>query len=176
MKPIQIDFIEDRRWQWVWAFAVLFGVCVMAWASWHWQKTSSTVRDAENRIGVAGQQLKLLDAPKEIRLNPRHASAEQAAKLLQQDLNKVFATVENLAEPGTRLRNLSLDGSSGILRLEFELDSMNRAASLTTLFNTGYENRPWQLESVSSVASNNPMGFAVAQVIRGIWTVQLDKL
>lgn len=176
MKPIQIDFMEDKRWQWVWTFAVLFGACLMGWASWQWQKTSSAVRDTENRIGVARQQLELLNAPKEIRLNPKQAGAEQAVKLLQQDLNKVFATVENLAEPGTRLRNLSLDGASGILRLEFELDSMNRAASLTTIFNTGYEHRPWQLESVSGAASNNPIGFATAQTIRGIWTVQLDKL
>lgn len=176
MKPIQIDFIENRRWRWVWTSAILFGVCLMAWTSWHWQKNTSATRDMENRISAAGQQLKLLNAPEEIRLNPRHASAEQAAKLLQQDMNKVFATVENLAEPGTRLRNLSLDGASGIVRLEFELDSMSRAASLTTLFNTGYENRPWQLESVSGAANNNPMGFATAQAIRGIWTVQLDKL
>lgn len=176
MKPIQIDFIVDKRWQWVWATALIFGVSLMGWASWQWQITSRAVRDTESRIGIAGQQLKLLNAPKEIRLNPRHASAEQAAKLLQQDLNKVFATVENLAEPSTRLRNLSLDGTSGILRLEFEVDSMSRAASLTSIFNTGYENRPWQLESVGGAANNNPMGFATAQTIRGIWTVQLDKL
>lgn len=36
--------------------------------------------------------------------DPRYASAEQAARLLQLDLNKAFAVVENIKEPGVRLR------------------------------------------------------------------------
>ncbi|OOG37826.1 hypothetical protein [Polaromonas sp. A23] len=175
MKSIQIDFIQDKRWRWIWIACLLSGVLLSGVTVWQWQKSDRAIRETGSRIEGVRQKLSQLNAPKESLPNPRHGSAEQAAKLLQQDLNKVFATIENLKEPGTRLRNLSLDGASGALRLEFEIDSVGKAASLTALLNTGYDNRPWQLESVST-ATSNPMGFGSALNHRGIWSVQLDKL
>lgn len=175
MKSIRIDFIQDKRWRWIWITCLLFGTVLSGVTVWQWQKSDRAIRETESRLQIVRQKLSQLSAPKESPLNPRQGSAEQAAKLLQQDLNKVFATIENLKEPGTRLRNLSLDGSSGALRLEYEIDSVGKAASLTTILNAGYDTRPWQLESVSTAASN-PMGFGSALTHRGIWSVQLDKL
>ena len=80
-----------------------------------------------------------------------------------QNLNKVFASAENLKEPDTRLRNLSFDGSSSALRLEFEIDSLPRAASVTAILNAGYDSQPWQLESVRASGSGRMVGWAWAQ-------------
>ena len=106
-----------------------------------------------------------------------------------QNLNKVFASAENLKEPDTRLRNLSFDGSSSALRLEFEIDSLPRAASVTAILNAGYDSQPWQLESVTASGSGanggvgmgtSPMSASpfvpTSQSLRGVWSVQLGKL
>lgn len=176
MKKIQINFISDHRWKWVWGLALLSIGCLAGAYAWQWHGASRLARETEDLISVARQNLALLGAPKEAPLNPKRASAEQAAKLLQQDMNKVFATIENLKEPGTRLRNLSLDGASGILRLEFEIDSVVRASTLTAALNEGYGTRPWQLESVSSAASSNFTGFATSHPMRALWFVDISKL
>lgn len=64
-----------------------------------------------------------------------------------------------------------------MLRLEFELDAMPTASIVTAALNGGYESRPWQLESVTGVGGGGgQIGFASAQVVRGLWVVQLNKL
>jgi len=176
MRNIRIDFISDRRWRWVWALALLSATCVAGMYVRQWHTSSKAVRDTEILISVARERLALLTAPKEVPLNPKRPSAEQAAKLLQQDLNKAFATIENLKEPGARLRSLNFDSASGVLRLEFEIDSVAKAAALTAVLNAGYDTRPWQLETVSGAAANNAMGFATAQAMRGLWFVEINKL
>jgi hypothetical protein len=88
----------------------------------------------------------------------------------------VFASAENLKETGVRLRNLNLDGAAGVLRLEFELGAMDKASTVTEALNGGYERRPWQLESVTGAGGGSQIGFASAQVVRGLWFVQLSKL
>lgn len=176
MREIRIDFISDRRWRWVWALALLSAACFAGIYARQWHKSSKAAQDTENLISVAKESLALLSAPKEVPLNPKRLSAEQAAKLLQQDLNKAFATIEKLKEPGARLRSLNFDGASGVLRLEFEIDSVANAAALTAVLNAGYDTRPWQLEAVSGAAANNTMGFATAQAMRGLWFAELGKL
>ncbi|WP_036838898.1 hypothetical protein [Polaromonas sp. CF318] len=64
-------------------------------------------------------------------------------------MNKVFASAENLKEIGVRLRGLTLNGTAGVLRLEFELDAMPKASAVTEALNGGYESRLWQLESLT---------------------------
>lgn len=155
---------------------LLSGGCLMGVAGWQWHQSSQTMRERDRLISIARQDLALLNAPKEMPLSPKKASAEQAAKLLQQDLNKVFSTIEVLKEPGVRLRSLSLDGSSSVVRLEFEIDSVAKATALTAVLNAGYDGRPWQLEGVSSAGNNNAMGFATTQTVRAIWFVELGKL
>jgi hypothetical protein len=176
MKPIRIDFAQDRRWQWLWPAAAISGLCIIGLAGWQWRQNSAAAHGMESRTEALRVQLARLSAPKEAAFNPKQASAEQAGKLLRQDLNKVFASVENLKEPGIRLRQLSLDGTSGTLRLEFELDTVAKAASLTAVLNAGYEHKPWQLESITGATNTNPMGFAGGSAIRGLWFVDLGKL
>ena len=48
-----------------------------------------------------------------------------------------------------RRRGFSLDGTAGVLHLEFELNAKFKASAATEALNGGYENRPWPLESVT---------------------------
>lgn len=176
MKPIEIDFVADKRWRWMWAVAISSALCLAAALTLYWQKKDRAARDIESRAAIAEQQITQLSARRVVVADPKQASAEQAAQLLRQDLNKVFASAENVKETGVRLRGLNLDGTTGVLRLEFELDAMPTASIVTAALNGGYENRPWQLESVTSTGGGGPIGFASAQVLRGLWFVQVDKL
>jgi hypothetical protein len=176
MKSINIDFVADKRWHWVWAAAALGAVCLAGAVGVYWQKTNRALQDIENRTAITQQQITQLNARRVVVADPRQASAEQAVQLLQQDLNKVFASAENLKETGVRLRGLTLDGAAGVLRLEFELDAMPTASIVTAALNGGYESRPWQLESVTGAGGGGQIGFASAQVVRGLWLVQISKL
>lgn len=178
MKSIDIDFVADKRWRWVWAAAALCAVCLAGAVGLYWQKTKRALQDIESRSAITQQQITQLNARRVVVADPRQASAEQAVQVLQQDLNKVFASAENLKETGVRLRGLTLDGAAGVLRLEFELDAMPTASIVTAALNGGYESRPWQLESVTGVGGGGggQIGFASAQVVRGLWVVQLNKL
>ena len=108
--------------------------------------------------------------------DPRYASAEQAARLLQLDLNKAFAVVENIKEPGVRLRSMQLEPAGNTLRLEYELDAMAKATLITELLNAGYDVPPWQLESVSASGGNQVSYMPTGQAVRGIWSAQLSNL
>jgi hypothetical protein len=59
-----------------------------------------------------------------------------------------------------------LDATANTLRLEYELDSVDKAATITKALNTGYDARPWQLESVSA---------ATAPLFRGPWVGAAQK-
>ena len=176
MKAIAIDFVLDKRWRWIWAAVAFCAVCLAGAVAVYWQKAIQATRDIESRANLSQQQIAQLNARRVVAADPKQASAEQAVQLLQQDLNKVFASAENLKEIGVRLRNLNLDGTAGVLRLEFELDAMAKASTVTEALNGGYESRPWQLESVTGAGGGGQIGFASAQMVRGLWFVQLSKL
>jgi len=176
MKSLNIDFVADKRWRGVWAATAFCVLCLAGAVALYWHRTDRVLRDIESRTATSQQQITQLNARRVIVADPRQASAEQAVQLLRQDLNKVFASAENLKETGVRLRGLTLDGSAGALRLEFELDAMPTASVVTAALNGGYENRPWQLESVTGAGGGGQIGFTSAQVVRGLWIVQVSKL
>lgn len=176
MKSLRIDFRTDQRWFWLWISAALCAVCLAGVTAAYWQKAGREGRHLESRNNIHRQQIARLGASKTITADPKQASAEQAAQLLQQDLNKAFTSAENLKEPGVRLLRLELDGGAGVLRLEFELDAVTKASAVSAALNAGYETRPWQLESVTGATGGSQAGFAPATALRGLWTAQLSKL
>lgn len=178
MKSVHIDFVEDRSWRFVWLCAglLILGILgVFAWHAWQAERAAGEIRE---RIAAAQARLAQLQAPVARAIDPRHASAAQAAKILQQDPNKPFAVVENLEEAGARLQALSLDSASDTLRLEYELASVAGASSVSAALNAGYERGPWRLESLNVVAKGASVGVvAPAQAaVRGIWSAQLSAL
>lgn len=173
MKPIRIEFIEDTRWRAVWTMTVLACTIIVGYTVWQWRVDAAAIKAIEEQIADVKRKAAEVQAAQN-RVDPRGASVKAMTKLLQRDLNKVFAVVENVQEPGVRLRSLSLDESSGSLRLEYELESMAHASTVTTALNAGYERGPWQLENVSGALAQRTGGGQ--QAFRGSWSAQLDKL
>jgi hypothetical protein len=167
MRAAHIEFIENTRWRWVWGGALAVCVCLLAYGVWRAGLISQASQQESARIAQAGTELQLLRTPAPTVADPRSPSTQLAAQLLQLDLNKAFAAAENLQTPGARLRGFTLDATANTLRLEYELDSVDKAATITQALNTGYDARPWQLESVSA---------ATAPLFRGQWVGQLKKL
>ncbi len=183
MKPVHIEFVEKRGWRVIGAFAVAICLVLLGALGWRWTQLHSRAMQESDRIAALQVQLQKARTPIQARMDPRQASAEQAAQLLQQDLNKVFVTAENLNEPGVRLRGMTLDNTAGVLRLEYDLDSIVKASVVTEALNAGYENRPWQLEGVSGSAGNGLAGngsvmqmVPTATVFRGVWVARLKNL
>lgn len=180
MKPVHIEFIEDRRWRWVWASALVCCLGVVGGVIWQWQQVEQARRAENSRISTVQEQLLQLRTPAPIPADPRRTSSALAAQLLQRDLNLAFATVEHLQEPGARLRGLAWEAAANTLRLEYALDSVLKAAAVTEALNAGDDHRPWQLESVGGGGANGASG-SVSMVpgppaFRGVWSVKLQKL
>lgn len=167
MKPVHIEFIENTHWRWVWGAALVASVGLLAYGVWRADVLHLGTQQETARAAALQTQLQLLRTPPPAQVDPRSNSTQLAAQLLQWDLNKAFAAVENLQAPGARLRGLTLEATANTLRLEYELDAMDKAATITEALNAGYESRPWQLESVSA---------ATAPMFRGQWVAQLKKL
>ena len=183
MKPVRIDFIAQRRWRWVWGVAALACLALIGASAWQWQQIDQARRAKQAEIQTlldAQKRMQRLQAPEPQSAAPK-PGAQQAARLLQQDLNKVFATVENLQLPGARLRALSIDAASNTLRLEYELDSLVKASSLTQELNRGYDSAPWRFEGATSIGVREATGLgagnlAQTQAYRGVWLAQLGRL
>ena len=148
MNPVRIEYVQSRRWRIVWGVAVLAIISLAGAAGWHWLQRSGQAGDLNTRIAAIKAQIQRALTPAAVVVDPRQLSTELATGFLRTDYNKVFAGVENLNEPGARLRALTLEMSSNTLRLEYDLDTVVKASTVTTALNAGYEDRPWKLESV----------------------------
>lgn len=185
MKPIDIQFVQNRNWRWVWAAAAVCTGLLIYGLIWRLVSIHSAQTETFGHIKVLNQQLQTLRSPNPPKVNPRQASLAQSAQLLQQDVNLIFAAVESLQEPGVRLHSLVLDNGTSILRLEYDLESLQKSSSVTTLLNLGHDQKPWQLESVTSNGATGAQSTAPTSIIkptlsstafRGTWSVDLKKL
>ncbi|MDP2369385.1 hypothetical protein [Rhodoferax sp.] len=177
MKPVRIDFIPDQRWRTLWAVALLLALFMLSAAGWRAWQTWKSTQALQSQIALAQHQAQPLQAQLNPPANPRHDSLAQAARLLRQDLGKAFAMIENLKEEGVRLRAVNLDANSGTLQLEYEIDTLARAATVTALLNAGYETRPWRLESVGAALGGSPAALAAPTTgMRALWVTQLERL
>lgn len=177
MRKIDIDFAEDRRWRFVWIMTAILCLGFLIFMG----RYSYQIFQEKQEINQQIQNARLLMPGKPIvvdsKPDSRYTGSLKAASLLQFDLNKVFLTIENIAEPSVRLVNMTFDASIGTLRLEYELDSVELAVVLTEKLNSGYEVRPWKLESLSNARANNISGVnpAASKTI-GVWSSQINLL
>lgn len=149
---------------------------VVGGVAWLWQLAELTAQQENARIAAVREQLLQIRTPVATQADPRRTSSAQAAQLLQRDLNLAFSTVEHLQEPGARLRGLSWEAAANTLRLEYALDSVLKAATVTEALNAGDERRPWQLESVGGAGANGASGSVSMTsgppAFRGVWAVK----
>ncbi len=180
MKPLHIEFARSQRWKTVWIASL--AVCLPAIAFFVWRVNVIRTVAAQHAAQVEAQQARLekLRAPVHTQPDPRRDSIDQIGQLLQLDVNRLFATAENLDIAGVRLRNLSFDTASGSVKLDYELDSLDRASTITEALNSGYQKYPWMFVSVSAANSNPAQGatagLLAAQQFRGIWSARVNLL
>jgi hypothetical protein len=177
MKKLSIEFVRNQNWRWIWAFVGVCSIALILVSTRDWRINSADTTLIENQLELLRKPVLNVGKPSETKLDDRYSSTSKALTLIQQDLNAVFATIENINDPAIRLSSMALDVPAGVLRLEYELDSIEVAVILTEKLNGGYEMRPWKLESLNAtkvVTSLNQQ--AVSPKIVGIWTMQLKNI
>jgi ABC-type multidrug transport system fused ATPase/permease subunit len=182
MKALHVDFVTRTQWRSIWLLAVVAAVAAVATTLATYWKVYQNQRNLEQSILLLRQKAVAPTTPSTMPTDPRVANSRQAADLLQHDLNSVFTLVESIKAPNFRLRNLSLDSSAGTVRLEYELDSIPSAASLTLALNTGYSDHPWRLESVlannnllPSASNGQPATSPSTGAYRAVWSAHLHQ-
>ena len=170
MKPLRIDFVAQQNWRWIWsAFAVLL-LGLLAWTCWKWGQLKSESSITQQSLAQLRTQLKTSNQKPTALSEPRGNNLQQVSDLLQRNLNSAFATAENMKEPGTKLKSFSYDAVANTLRLDYELDSMVRTSSVTAVLNAGYDTRPWNLDTVTTINTNQANTSASANSARASWT------
>lgn len=177
MRKISIEFIEDRRWRFLWMLMSI--VCLGCLIAITWFGYHITQQKRDINLQIQSVRSLMPSAPSVVlpKQDSRYASSLKAVSLLQFDLNKVFSTIENIAEPTVRLVNMTFDATAGTLRLEYELESVETAVLLTGKLNAGYETRPWKMESLSNTRVSNITSVnTVTPKTLGVWSCQIKNL
>ena len=185
MKPIQINFAENRQWRWIWMFAVLVCLTMISAVAWYGLEVRQELQRKRQDIEDMQVKLQQLKVPAVVKPDLRQQSKVQAAKLLNMDLNWMFVAVENLKLPGVRLTSIAFDAGTNRLRLDYDVDTLAKAAQVTELLNAGDESRPWKMERVvanaaSTSAGTGPFGGGASQTpqsagFKAVWTQRHEK-
>ncbi len=178
MKTLHIEFVQTKPWRGPWLLAA---ACLIAIS---WVYASQYLKLMDERKATQAQIKALLQQLVPAPVQPtvadsRNGHSLQVASALQNDLNRVFTLIEAIKEPNTRLRNLSLDTASSTVRLEYEIDSIPRASSVTLSLNAGYAEGPWRLESINSASPTTGSAAGTGQgtsQFRALWTANSARL
>ncbi len=177
---VRIDFVRQQRWVHVWVICVAACAAIGAASAVHIGGQQQRIKVSSAQTAAARLQLQALQqqaqkATHAAQSDPNLGTARAAAAVLRLDLNPVFSVVENISEPGTRLAAVQFESDSQRIRLEYTVETLAHAASVTVALNTGFDVAPWKLEAVSSgSAMNSPEGGA--QGMRASWSGLLSKL
>ena len=180
MKTLRIEFIQPKLYKWLWLLAAACFVIIGIVYAKQYQKLFAERRAVAEQTAKLAQQLAVVPlSVQPTQADPRRGQSLLVANALQSDLNRVFTLIEAIKEPNTRLRNLSLDTASSIVRLEYEIDSIPRASSVTLSLNAGYAEGPWRLESINSASPITGITVGTGQgtsQFRALWTANSAKL
>lgn len=180
MKAVRIDFIPRRSWIGVWVVAALILLGMLALGTSDMVATMQEMQILDAKVISMRATLDKTGHQTQIQESPQTKSIAIANQALQLDLNKPFAALENMAIPGVLLVSASLDMANDGMRVEYALESMAKAVEVTDYLNSGYDARPWVMESVtSSIGSPAAMGAisgAATATAKGIWSVKLKML
>lgn len=168
MKALRIEFVPARAVPWAWgcALAIAAGASTTALvqvARFERDRSAVQARTASFAVARPGAPPKAASSV----VNEQQARA--AVRLLQADPNRALADVENLQEPGAQLQSLSLDNVGGVVRLDYVLDSVPRAVSVTALLNAGRPSAAWTLERWSTMANAQSPHGAPSGSLRASW-------
>lgn len=187
MKPIHVDWVPSRRWQVglaLWATTAVIAIIV---GVWQWPGHQSALAHEHEQQDVLRTQMDALKQPAKPMpaADARLRQQVQAQMLL--DLNPVFATIEGLQLPGVQLRSMNVDAGSGVVRVEYTLDSVAQASLVSEKLNGGYDKKPWVLTGVmvnagsglgGSAAVPGGVGGTSGGAVRytGVWVVGIVRM
>lgn len=178
MKRVDLNFVRPSKWIFIWVAALLMlaaGTAAVGWTAGKLGRVTQSNDEAAQRIIAKVQELSSQHANALAAANadPTQAQFRKVQGQLQLDWSPVFATVENLREPGTRLVSLVIGSDTQTIQVEYEVESLAQAARLTSAMNAGLPQPAWKLASVSAVSAG---GLAASERMRGIWRGQLNGL
>jgi hypothetical protein len=189
MKALTIEFIPSTRWRVFWVVTLASCAVIGAAAAVQWMNVQKDVDAEAQTVAYLEEQIKKLRTPPAPSSDPKQADALKAAQYMQQDLNLVFAAAENLKISGVRLTAITFDTSGDTLKLDYALQTLEQAAQVTELLNSGYDSKPWHLGNVVTDATssrsmaNTPASMPpltrngpVVGVVKATWSVKLRAL
>ncbi len=181
MKPMYFDFAAKPIFRRIWQlFAVLATLILMVFGGQISQfKQKNETIDAQAREAQA--KFSILQAKPAATSQPSHApafsrQANLAAQLLQTDLSKAFASLENLKIPGVRLQSLTLNASQNLVEVEFEFSQLGQTSDISEALMSGYAKSPWQLMSANALARASTQSASAGTGFTGRWQAKLDQL
>jgi hypothetical protein len=185
MKPMQINFARKRQPRWVLpALALIAAGLVSAWG-WNalqlreqGHQLSQQIKEAKAQTEALQRQAKSSsDSAGAAALHPQYRKqAQQAAALLQADLNKAFTALENLKIPGVRLQSLNVNVAQNLVEVELEFTQLAQASEISEALGGGYATSPWQLQSTAAQTRSASPGQAAIAAYLGRWQAKLSSL
>ena len=179
MKRIDIEFVTSRSWIAVWVVAGLISALVLGYCGWRYQAVESEMSRERVRLADLQQQWQKATQIKSVTSPTWQTSVSQARQRLAFDNSKVFAVIESVDVKGVRLKGLTLDVPSDILRLEYALEQATAATTVTDALNAGYDKRPWRLERITASAETqgSTMTWPSAMApVTGVWSTHIGGL
>lgn len=170
MRQPHIDFVHRPRWLFVWLPAVLVVSLAVGVVAARQHKLDGSVRSMQKRTELLLPQLRKAEPNEDQKRAAAQLDLQRRSmeRVLKQDWNPAFATVENVREPGTKLISLTLDAESQAVRLDYEVASMAQALALDRAMNEGTDRPTWKFEGVSARQRGEPMNAA--------WRARLEEL
>jgi uncharacterized membrane protein YcjF (UPF0283 family) len=157
MRSVRIDFVEPRAGKFIWAVAalVVFAIVVITGAK-VWQLRQHRVVLEQQQAALQAQQLqRLAQAQPAVppKGNQRAVSEAAAQRLLRRDWNRLYDAIETPALAKVRLLQLTMDAGTGLVVLEYELESMAQATVVTrALSDASGQAGVWRLERVDKTS------------------------
>ena len=189
MRPVRIEFIEQQRWQEIWICALAVCTLMIAALALQWMRARQDIESQGQDRASMQAEVQRLQAPATVKPDPRQSSNKQLLQVLNLDLSGVFAAAENLKISGARLTGINLDAAADKLQLDYEVESLSKAAEVTELLNAGNEARPWKMgrissmSTISSIGSSNSSNFSVSpsvsrqtEAFQAVWMVSISAL
>lgn len=176
MRPVRIDFVEPRAWKYIWASSAVVLLAIAAATGVKvWQLRQQRVVLEQQLAALQAQQrqgLEQAQPAKSPQDNPRAASEAAARRLLQRDWNRLYDAIETPALDKVRLVQLNMDAVSGLVVLEYELESMAQVSAVTQALNAiSGQDSLWRLDQLENSAQGGTVGVAR---VRGVWQAVLE--
>ena len=178
MKGFQINFVASQAWKLIWCVAGVVVLVIVASALtdvWHFRQKRAIL---EERLATMQflqkermNQIKASAAP--VQASSKETSEVTAMRLIRRDWNRLFDVVEAKDLSKMKLVHLRFDAVKGQVILEYQLESMEDAAEVTSALNESSGSQDlWKLDRLER--SPQPTSLSGTTWIKGMWRATVD--